>query len=92
MTFVVDTHTHAIAADTTRYPLAPVGGHQSEWSVKRPVSFEALLAAMDAAKIDRAIVVQASTVSPPATSCRYCFSPCYSRSASPPSVSVPRPR
>ncbi len=62
MTFVVDTHTHAIAADTTRYPLAPVGGHQSEWSVKRPVSFEALLAAMDAAKIDRAIVVQASTV------------------------------
>lgn len=62
MTFVVDTHTHAIAADTTRYPLAPVGGHHPEWSVKRPVSFEALLAAMDAAKIDRAIVVQASTV------------------------------
>ncbi|MDB5780436.1 amidohydrolase family protein [Caballeronia mineralivorans] len=62
MTFVVDTHTHVIAADTKRYPLAPVGGHQSEWSVERPVSFEALLAAMDAAEIDRAIVVQASTV------------------------------
>jgi L-fuconolactonase len=62
MTFVVDTHTHAIAADTARYPLAPVGGHQSEWSVKRPVSFEGLLESMDTAGIDRAIVVQASTV------------------------------
>ncbi|HEY1608263.1 MAG TPA: amidohydrolase family protein [Paraburkholderia sp.] len=62
MSVVIDTHTHAISPDTTRYPLAPVGGHQSEWSAKRPVSFEQLLASMDKAGIDRAVVVQASTV------------------------------
>jgi predicted TIM-barrel fold metal-dependent hydrolase len=58
---LIDTHTHAISPDVERYPLAPVGGHQSDWSAKRPVSYEALLAAMDAAGIARAVVVQAST-------------------------------
>jgi L-fuconolactonase len=62
MSVVIDTHTHAISPDKQRYPLAPVGGHQSEWSAKRPVSFESLLASMDEAGIDRAVVVQASTV------------------------------
>lgn len=62
MAVVIDTHTHAISSDKQRYPLAPVGGHQSEWSAKRPVSFEGLLASMDEAGIDRAVVVQASTV------------------------------
>src|SRR6201991_1335704 len=62
MSVVIDTHTHAISPDQQRYPLAPVGGHQSEWSAKRPVSFEGLLASLDAAGIDRAVVVQASTV------------------------------
>jgi predicted TIM-barrel fold metal-dependent hydrolase len=62
MSVVIDTHTHAISPDKQRYPLAPVGGHQSEWSAERPVSFEALLASMDDAGIDRAVVVQASTV------------------------------
>lgn len=62
MSVIFDTHTHAISPDTTRYPLAPVGGHQSDWSVKRPVSHEELLAALDAAHIGRAMVVQASTV------------------------------
>lgn len=62
MSVVIDTHTHAISPDKQRYPLAPVGGHQSEWSTKRPVSFEGLLASMDEAGIDRAVVVQASTV------------------------------
>ncbi|MEM5390041.1 amidohydrolase family protein [Paraburkholderia phymatum] len=62
MSVVIDTHTHAISPDKQRYPLAPVGGHQSEWSAKRPVSFEGLLAAMDEAGIGRAVVVQASTV------------------------------
>ncbi|MEM5317771.1 amidohydrolase family protein [Paraburkholderia sp. JHI869] len=62
MSVVIDTHTHAISPDKQRYPLAPVGGHQSEWSAKRPVSFEGLLTSMDEAGIDRAVVVQASTV------------------------------
>ncbi|GAB5097749.1 amidohydrolase family protein [Caballeronia sp. HLA56] len=62
MSVVIDTHTHAISADSTRYPLAPVGGHQSEWSAKRPVTYGELLDSLDAAGIDRAVVVQASTV------------------------------
>ncbi|WP_025596510.1 amidohydrolase family protein [Burkholderia sp. WSM2230] len=62
MSVVIDTHTHAISPDKQRYPLAPVGGHQSEWSAKRPVSFEGLLASLDEAGIERAVVVQASTV------------------------------
>jgi predicted TIM-barrel fold metal-dependent hydrolase len=59
---IVDTHTHAISPDTVRYPLAPVGGHQSDWSAKRPVDYVGLLAQMDKAGIARAVVVQASTV------------------------------
>ena len=58
---LIDTHTHAISPDVERYPLAPVGGHQSDWSTKRPVSYHQLLAAMDQAGIARAVVVQAST-------------------------------
>jgi L-fuconolactonase len=58
---VVDTHTHAISPDQVRYPLAPVGGHQSDWSAHRPTDYETLLAAMDAAGVAQAMVVQAST-------------------------------
>lgn len=58
---IVDTHTHAISADIQRYPLAPVGGHQSDWSRKRPVTYDALLVAMDEAGVSRSVVVQAST-------------------------------
>jgi L-fuconolactonase len=57
----VDTHTHAISSDHRRYPLAPVGGKQSDWSAHRPSDFESLLAAMDEAGIRHAMVVQAST-------------------------------
>ena len=46
--YIVDTHTHAISSDHDRYPLAPVGGKQSDWSAHRPSDYESLLAAMDA--------------------------------------------
>lgn len=58
---IVDTHTHAISSDHQRYPLAPVGGKQSDWSAHRPADFENLLASMDEAGIAHAMVVQAST-------------------------------
>lgn len=58
---IVDTHTHAISSDHERYPLAPVGGKQSDWSAHRPADYESLLAAMDDAGIAHAMVVQAST-------------------------------
>ena len=59
---IFDTHTHVIAPDTTLYPTDPIGGHQSEWSQKRPVDAAGLLAAIDDAGIAKAVVVQASTV------------------------------
>ena len=59
---IIDTHTHAISADTRAYPTDPIGGHQSDWSRARPVDADALLRAMDHAGIAKAVVVQASTV------------------------------
>lgn len=59
---VIDTHTHVISSDAGRYPPAPVGGHRSTWSEQRPVSANGLLAAFDEAGIEKAVVVQASTV------------------------------
>jgi len=58
---VVDIHPHVIAADERRYPRAPLGGKQSDWSRSRPVSAEQMLAAMDEAGIERSVLVQAST-------------------------------
>ena len=58
---VIDVHTHVIAADNSRYPLAPLSGKQSDWSLERPVRYEQMLVAMDEAGIDRVSLVQAST-------------------------------
>src|ERR1700692_1398096 len=57
----IDIHPHIIASDVTRYPLAPLGGHQSDWSRTRPVSMEQLVDAMDEAGVQKAAIVQAST-------------------------------
>jgi L-fuconolactonase len=59
---IIDSHTHVISADPDRYPPAPLGGHQSDWSKARPVTHDGLVAAMDQAGIAKAVVVQASTV------------------------------
>jgi predicted TIM-barrel fold metal-dependent hydrolase len=61
MSSVVDIHPHIIAKDTERYPLAPLGGHQSDWSRTRPVNTEQMIAAMDQAGVAKAAIVQAST-------------------------------
>jgi L-fuconolactonase len=57
----IDIHPHVISTDTRRHPLMPLGGTQSTWSRDRPTPFEKLVEAMDAAGIDKAAVVQAST-------------------------------
>ncbi len=59
---LIDTHLHAISSDTVTYPIAPIGGHQSDWSRERPVDVVTVLRAMDDAGISKAVVVQASTV------------------------------
>jgi len=61
MTGIVDTHPHVISPDTARYPLQPIGGVQSSWSQAHSLTHEELIRAMDAAGIDKAVVVQAST-------------------------------
>ena len=60
-TTTIDIHPHIIANDAARYPLAPLGGHQSDWSRARPVTLEQLIAAMDNAGVQKAAIVQAST-------------------------------
>jgi predicted TIM-barrel fold metal-dependent hydrolase len=61
MPTVIDIHPHIIASDHARYPLAPLGGHQSDWSRTRPVTTEQMIAAMDQAGVAKAAIVQAST-------------------------------
>ena len=58
---IIDIHNHVISSDTARYPLAPAGGKQSDWSRARPASAQALIAAMDEAGVAKSAVVHAST-------------------------------
>src|SRR5256714_14918731 len=58
---VIDIHPHVISTDTKRYPRAPLGGHQSDWSRERPVSVDQMIAAMDRAGVSKSALVQAST-------------------------------
>ena len=58
---VIDIHPHIISQDIERYPLAPVGGHQSDWSRSRPVSLPQMIVAMAVAGVQKSALVQAST-------------------------------
>jgi len=58
---VIDIHPHIISKDIQRYPLAPVGGHQSDWSRSRPVSLPEMIVAMAVAGVQKSALVQAST-------------------------------
>jgi predicted TIM-barrel fold metal-dependent hydrolase len=57
----IDIHPHVISRDTQRYPIAPLGGHKSDWSEERPVSVQQMIVAMDQAGIAKSALVQAST-------------------------------
>jgi predicted TIM-barrel fold metal-dependent hydrolase len=58
---IVDAHSHVIADDANAFPLAPMGGKQSDWSRERPVNGLGMTAAMDTAGVAKSILVQAST-------------------------------
>ena len=58
---IVDIHPHIVSADPNRYPITPLGGIRSEWSKRRSVTFEELIAAMDEAGVNKAAVVHSST-------------------------------
>jgi L-fuconolactonase len=61
MSDIIDIHPHIVSPDTDRYPLAPLGGKQSDWSSERPTTYEMLLQAMDEAVVARAAIVHSST-------------------------------
>ncbi len=61
MASIVDIHPHVISTDNKRFPLNPLGGKQSTWSVDRPTPHEALVATMDKAGVAKAAIVHAST-------------------------------
>jgi L-fuconolactonase len=58
---IIDVHCHVVSPDRETYPVAPLGGKQSDWSSERPTTPEQLIASMDAAGVAKAVVVQAST-------------------------------
>ena len=58
---IIDVHCHVVSPDRVTYPLAPLGGTQSDWSSERPTTPQMLIAAMDEAGVAKAAVVQAST-------------------------------
>src|SRR5215208_5215286 len=58
---LIDIHPHVIATNTVRYPLAPLGGRQSDWSAEHPIDYEDMIAAMDEAGVDKSVLVQASS-------------------------------
>ena len=58
---IIDTHTHVIATDTKKYPLAPLFGKQSTWSAEHPLDYPDMVKANVAAGVDKAVLVQASS-------------------------------
>ena len=58
---IIDIHPHVISSDEAKYPRAPIGGTQSDWSRDHPVDCEGLIAAQNAAGVAKAALVQAST-------------------------------
>jgi L-fuconolactonase len=59
---LIDTHLHPIADDLACYPIAPIGGVQSEWSRGLQLTGDEILAQLDRAGVAKATLIQASTV------------------------------
>ena len=51
---IIDSHCHVIATDTKKYPLKPLFGKQSDWSAEHPLDYPDMVAADQAAGIDKA--------------------------------------
>ena len=58
---VVDTHAHIISSDPARFPHAPLSGALPDWPAERFVDADKLLARMQQAQVDRAVLVQYSS-------------------------------
>ena len=60
-TTLIDIHPHIISKNFTRYPIAPLGGEQSNWSASRPADFEKYISEMDISGVSKAAIVHSST-------------------------------
>src|SRR5215831_17016519 len=58
MISVTDAHVHVVSSDTGRYPLQP-GDFGRDWWTGRPVDAECVTHDLDAAGVERAVLVQA---------------------------------
>ena len=58
---IIDIHPHIVSQDEAHYPITPLDGKRSEWSKKRSVTFEQMIAAMDEAGVAKAALVHSST-------------------------------
>src|SRR5882724_9985117 len=58
---IIDTHCHVIATDIKKYPLKPLFGKQSDWSAAHPIDYPDMVKANVEAKVDKAVLVQASS-------------------------------
>src|SRR5258708_26731605 len=58
---IIDTHCNVIATDTKKYPLKPLFGKQSDWSAAHPIDYPDMVKADVEAKVDKAVLVQASS-------------------------------
>src|SRR5262249_49859731 len=58
MVSVTDTHVHVVSSDTDRYPLRP-GDFGRDWWTGRPVDATQVTRDLDAAGVERAVLVQA---------------------------------
>ena len=58
MVSVIDSHLHVVSADTARYPLQP-GGLGRDWWTGRPVDAGHITSDLDAAGVERGVIVQA---------------------------------
>ena len=58
MVSVIDAHLHVVSADTDRYPLQP-GGFGRDWWTGRSVDVAQIGRDLDAAGVDRGVIVQA---------------------------------
>ncbi len=59
---MIDAHAHLISGDTKTYPPAPPSGEINPASFDDPMTVERLLREMDAAQVDKAVLVQRGSV------------------------------
>lgn len=59
---MIDTHAHLVTGDTANYPPSPPSGELNPGDLDDPMTVERLLGEMDAAGVDKAVLVQRGSI------------------------------